>query len=363
MKSTALNTGVDIKELLEESYNTFNDFFRLALRGSEIAETLTIFHRNRPCFKKMESLCARIKQDLIRADNILPNINSQGIAWAVKDLIFVFTRLINAWTIVKGYVYNTPEGLNTIKAALSSDFPENFVAWQSATTDFIDSLTRSFVNLDNLMQMRSTFQKAEVHGNLNGSSSNNNSLENPTANQGTTALLPNPNIPLESGAGEGGGDNVTEKNTTPTKEHSGIGGGGGNSYEAASNYHFTAVNSNAEKELQEAASTSGKYLKTGTYKPLQKETAVPDGHALLPTPTTPPTLPTVDGGVGSHHQIYNDDEFWSTVSTPFDGIQVPAEHQASGKLNAIVERIMSMSTADLLFKSNFTKNYVSILCK
>lgn len=64
----------------------FNLLTHVALHGSEIAEKLAFNHRNRPCFKKIDSLCARMKQDLIRPDGVLPNINSQGIAWAVKDL-------------------------------------------------------------------------------------------------------------------------------------------------------------------------------------------------------------------------------------------------------------------------------------
>jgi hypothetical protein len=74
----------------------------MALRGCEVAEQLANNHKKRPCFKKIDSLCARMKQDLVRPDNVLANINSQGIAWAVKDFIFVFTRIINAWLIIKG---------------------------------------------------------------------------------------------------------------------------------------------------------------------------------------------------------------------------------------------------------------------
>jgi hypothetical protein len=66
---------------------------RIAMKGCDLAEDLSNSHKKRPCFKKIDSLAARLKQDLVRTDNVLANINSQGLAWAVKDFIFVFTRM------------------------------------------------------------------------------------------------------------------------------------------------------------------------------------------------------------------------------------------------------------------------------
>lgn len=144
----------------------FTEITQMAMRGCELAERLAHTHRNRPCFKKIDSLCARMKQDLVRPDSVLANINSQGMAWAVKDFIFVFTRIINAWIIIKGYVYNTPDGLAKVKNALSPEFGESFVRWQQATMEFVDNLIKSFVNLDQMVQsQRNAFQKYDNMGN------------------------------------------------------------------------------------------------------------------------------------------------------------------------------------------------------
>lgn len=62
-------------DIFNLSQKKFADLTRLAMRGSETAERLGYTHRNRPCFKKIDSLCARMKQDLIRPDGVLPNIN------------------------------------------------------------------------------------------------------------------------------------------------------------------------------------------------------------------------------------------------------------------------------------------------
>lgn len=154
----------------------FAEITQMALLGCDMAERLAHTHRNRPCFKKIDSLCARMKQDLVRQDTVLANINSQGMAWAVKDFIFVFTRIINAWIIIKGYVYNTPEGLAKVKCALSPDFDESFARWQAATKDFVENLIHSFVNLDQKVQsQRNAFQKFEpttATGNCGGGVSN-----------------------------------------------------------------------------------------------------------------------------------------------------------------------------------------------
>lgn len=128
------------------------NFTRTALRGCEIAEKIVHNHKNRPCFKKIDSLCARLKQDLSRQDSVLANINSQGIAWAVKDMIFTFTRIVNAWIIVKGYMYDIPPGLKKVKQSCSEGFDESFMKWQEATLDFLENLTESFEKLDNLVQ-------------------------------------------------------------------------------------------------------------------------------------------------------------------------------------------------------------------
>jgi len=85
---TGAGDGLRVQNLLRNSEvllheQRLHDITRISLQGSEIAERLANAHRNRPCFKKIDTLCARLKQDLLRPDGVLPNINSQGIAWAV----------------------------------------------------------------------------------------------------------------------------------------------------------------------------------------------------------------------------------------------------------------------------------------
>lgn len=83
----------------------------------------------------------------------MANINSQGIAWAVKDLIFAFTRIASAYTILKGYVYNTPEGLNKIKREFGPGFEDSFIQWQHATKEFEKHLVPAFIRLDRMNQL------------------------------------------------------------------------------------------------------------------------------------------------------------------------------------------------------------------
>ncbi|XP_019890825.1 protein mitoshell isoform X1 [Musca domestica] len=356
----------------------FNDLRRLALRGSDIAENLAKTHRNRPCFKKIDSLCARLKQDLIRPDGVLPNINSQGIAWAVKDFIFVFTRIINAWIIIKGYVYNTPEGLNKVKAALSPDFALAFAAWQDTTMDFIESLIKSFVNLDNLVQsQKNAYQKSDAAaGGLN------------TSNSPIKLLSTTPNILLD--------DSLDQNNNYLNR-----------------NYIYTMVEDSEDSQRQ--ATVNGTYFKTGTYNPIKKDELIAgepiaslivnnsninaDGLTLsasqLPTKnmTANETVvpfqnyfnnqimeccPTSNGNYQLSDTPLTTMEFMKSkennalnydlhvLQQNLAGIQVQCHNVENkmrknignvSKINAMKDRIMTMQNADMFFKFQFTKNY------
>ncbi|XP_053663171.1 protein mitoshell [Anopheles marshallii] len=134
----------------------FPELVKMALDGCKKAETLATCHQKRPCFKKIDSLCARLKQDLVKPDNVMSNINSQGIAWAVKDFIFVFTRIMNAWIIIKGYVPSKPEGLPMIQRELCPNFLVAFERWHETTHDLVQSLIKSFINLNKLAKQQRT---------------------------------------------------------------------------------------------------------------------------------------------------------------------------------------------------------------
>ncbi|XP_055836579.1 protein mitoshell-like isoform X2 [Episyrphus balteatus] len=135
----------DEKEKLTTSHDSMK---ALCLSCADDGEKIARIHCYRPFFKKIDGLCDRIKQDLIHHDSVIPHINSHGNVWAIKDLVFVCTRIINAWNITRGYVYDPSEGLNKVRSSLNPDFIPSFVAWQEATSKFIENLMMSFLSLD-----------------------------------------------------------------------------------------------------------------------------------------------------------------------------------------------------------------------
>lgn len=165
-----------------------HELTRIALQGCDLGENIALSHQKRPCFKKIDSLCARLKQDLLRPDNVLANINSQGVAWAVKDFIFVFTRIINAWIIIKDYANNRSEGLQKVRSAFASNFNESFEKWQDSTVDFIDQIIKSFHGLDDLVQSQRTNFGAnkDDHNMSNSSNDSLNGLTSPSMSSNGT---------------------------------------------------------------------------------------------------------------------------------------------------------------------------------
>ncbi|KAM7354189.1 mitoshell [Cochliomyia hominivorax] len=384
--TNSLSSPNSSKGTVTLSQAKFNELTRLALHGSEIAEKLAYTHRNRPCFKKIDSLCARMKQDLIRPDGVLPNINSQGIAWAVKDFIFVFTRVINAWIIIKGYVYNTPEGLNKVKSALSPDFAASFAAWQDTTMDFIENLIKSFVNLDLLVQsQKNVYQKTD---NINATIVGNNRGSNIVNNNSTTIKILQPT----NGGGGSGGSLLEESldflNSSTEKC---------NQNSLNKNYIYTMVEDS--EGSQRKATVNGTYFKTGTYNPIKKD-------SLLPGETTTTTGPLLNTSLEQYIDEQQLNDFW----TPAIDINLPPaasenisptnnpdflklkenitanwlnydlrvleqhlsefcqDYDPNGpprplgkdlieKLNIMIERLNAMKTADFFFKIQFTENY------
>ncbi|XP_064537813.1 protein mitoshell isoform X2 [Drosophila montana] len=309
------------------------DITRISLKGSDIAERLANAHRQRPCFKKMDTLCARLKQDLLRPDGVLPNINSQGIAWAVKDFIFVFTRIVNSWVILKGYVYNTPDGLNKIKDELPGGFMAAFDSWQISTLTLVEMIIKSFVNLDGMLQkQKNSFCKLDISSsnnnnnnnnnhyiinnnnnitinnnsnNNNNWSSNGNSSDSNSSNKtlnGTDIVLPMPPVPvhlaLDNGRGPGAfstpynsmksdhageqhlansfGEPQLQAEPTPMDGRS----------KSDLNYLYTMIQDS--EEAQRCVNANGTYLKTGTYTPLKKDANALD-HSSPPPPPPPST--------------------------------------------------------------------------
>lgn len=347
----------------------------MAMRGCELAERLAFTHRNRPCFKKIDSLCARMKQDLVRQDSVLANINSQGMAWAVKDFIFVFTRIINAWIIIKGYVYNTPEGLAKVKTSLSADFNDSFLKWQDATMDFVDNLIKSFVNLDQMVQtQRASFQKFDIGSSVPGASlsnkqahsSSNSSINcNQTNMQQTTSIhikkrepssksdndLPNDEtmsyvMKLFSLDGDPKPDTAMSSSlvadTSPNKSTS----------EHSTVTYLSNVFQDSE-ETQRQAMEKGTYFKTGLYNPLKKDLlsvpaavslntqAVQDPKSIFTQANTAPPSTTILNRFVGH----NGPSDFETPKAPIEANERRMSHFGIG-INSINQNNLLTKTID-----------------
>ncbi|XP_055544892.1 protein mitoshell isoform X2 [Wyeomyia smithii] len=251
----------------------------MAMQGCELAEQLANNHQKRPCFKKIDSLCARMKQDLIRPDSVLANINSQGMAWAVKDFIFVFTRIINAWIIIKGYVYNTPEGLERVQKVLSPDFLDHFLKWQDSTIDFVDSLIKSFTSLDETVQNQRT-SSVQKEANMKG-----NSMRQMKANEDKERglhelyeylkdIIPN----LAENKASSSSDNASSSDLS---DRSSV------IYDNAKSYLVPVVNDSEQTQMKH--NEHGTYFKTGIYEPVKKPPGLGSNHVPCSLKTTLPT--------------------------------------------------------------------------
>lgn len=120
---------------------------RIALAGCESAQKIFPSHSKRPYFKKIDLLCDRLKQDLSVTDRSVININSHGIAWAIKDFIFVFNRIMSAWIILRDYVYSSSDGMTCVQSAIDPNFQRDFMVWQDATIALSRSLINSYETL------------------------------------------------------------------------------------------------------------------------------------------------------------------------------------------------------------------------
>ncbi|KAH8263021.1 hypothetical protein KR044_003279 [Drosophila immigrans] len=332
---------------------------RISLYGSAIAEHVANAHRQRPCFKKVDTLCARLKQDLLRPDGVLPNINSQGIAWAVKDFIFVFTRIVNSWIILKGYVYNTPEGLNKIKDELPDGFMAAFDCWQITTLTMVELIIKSFVNLDTMLQkQKNSFTKMDIHNwNCNNSdNSSDSNSSNKTLNGTDISMLdegPNAFSTPRNSLGTGLASEPDDLNPIALDND--------HSHQVDVNYLFTMIQDS--EEAQRCVNANGTYLKTGTYTPLLK-----DANPVAPQlPQTPPkSMPM---------ELKPNENCQATVETGQTPIKAQLSmvktqcrhknvkpvsmlgHDISFKLFDLTNRIMLLQNVDRFFQKQFTRNY------
>lgn len=378
------------------------DITRISLQGSDIAERLANAHRQRPCFKKMDTLCARLKQDLLRPDGVLPNINSQGIAWAVKDFIFVFTRIVNSWVILKGYVYNTPDGLNKIKDKLPAGFMAAFDCWQITTLTLVDMIIKSFVNLDGMLQkQKNSFTHMDAYHNSfpsNGNSSDSTS-SNKTLN-GTDILLPvtavvSPQDNLKRAYGPSAYSTPhSSYNCSVTTAIGGSGAAGGSGKVTSINiindsteadpdsdimettpicshnlsYLYTMIEDS--EEAQRCVNANGTYLKTGTYTPLKKDANPTDQQSQQEEIHTPKMIVKS----GSQCDAVEPSKPLQKCHIPKAVLKTQCRHndvrpnttplslggrEMARKLFELSCRIMQLQNIDRFFQKQFTRNYVS----
>lgn len=156
----------------EKNSNALCDLQRIALHGCESAAKVFQTHSKRPYFKKIDLLCDRLKQDLSVTNKAVVNINSHGIAWAIKDFIFVFNRIMNAWIIMRDYYYSNSEGMQCVKDSMDPSFQEDFLKWQEATESLAKSLVQSYENLH---------QRDQRNGNRKGGKDSESSKNPPTS--------------------------------------------------------------------------------------------------------------------------------------------------------------------------------------
>lgn len=316
------------------------EFTRMALRGCDLGEKIALSHQKRPCFKKIDSLCARLKQDLVRNDGVLANINSQGVAWAVKDFIFVFTRIINAWIIIKGYANNSSEGLSKVRSALSSNFHECFNKWQESTSELVQEIIKSFLSLDNLVQTQRTVfnQKNDIYENSteNLNVDKQDSFED---SYSSNSSLPPTEAP------------ETEKN-------------------------FSTVLANSE-EVQVKHLENGTYFKTGVYNPLRKK-EISGAISVGDVKDIKLTKSAIHVSQGTIEVMKNENELKKALNK--DHIQKVTPHKTHFYLKSIwhstvekefndmskwtnffLNKILNLQEGEYFFNSQFIENYVSSL--
>ncbi|XP_055643105.1 protein mitoshell isoform X3 [Toxorhynchites rutilus septentrionalis] len=344
----------------------------MAMQGCEMAEQLAHSHQKRPCFKKIDSLCARMKQDLIRPDNVLANINSQGVAWAVKDFIFVFTRIMNAWIIIKGYVYNTPEGLERMQKEFSPDFLENFLKWQDSTIDFVDSLIKSFGNLDLLEQNQRTNgahkeSSSKTAGNRRSKTDEEKERSIHELYEYLKDIIPNSSdIKVASSSGNASSSDLSDRSNIV--------------YDSTKSYPSSTVNDCEQPQIKH--NENGAYLKTGIYetakKPLTFGPNTNMGATKIPFTSTPKILKNpiphdrpdilealcnvrhdADDSIHRANEATNI-ALGSRLQLDFFNdaiIRYSYDSETVAKIHFLLQKVFSFNETKYFLNAQFTKNY------
>ncbi len=332
-------------------------FKNIVIKGCESAENLAYFHRNRPCFKKINCLCARLKQDVDRADSVLANINSQGVPWAVKDFIFVFTRIVSEWNIIKDYVYNNSDGMRTIKSAISDRLVVSFLKWQEVTSDFVEDLTKSFDGLQELTlsQTRST----ECQKNTDPCSNEQKAFISDTESFDSFKVTVNRDCGSERPGSDHSSDSSIGYPNLNVKQLS-IGSDRKFEYIKTGIYKCTvAGNVNHQNHL---TSNGVHRVTTMENDHLKSQMARTDDNAKksyftnilsgIPNPVGKKTAPE------KCHQRTSPETFAKNpVDTNHDALELNVRKNAKSEL---LQKVCFIEESKFFFSSQFTKNYVSV---
>lgn len=311
---------------------------------------MTKNHKYRPCFKKIDSLCARLKQDISRPDGVLNNLNSQGMAWAVKDFIFVFTRIINAWLILKGYIYNRSEGMRKVQAAFSGSFQEGFFQWQRVTQQLIENIIESFENLDEAVQKSRTNGVNVSSGGGGGAGASNKPASAAAAAARMASidlsnfLWENKEVTMRKSSNKGGDEDRASHYAEPQQPHVATAARAGTNL-------ATPVYNEAERDEFET------YYKTGLYQSMKRSGAT--GAALAR-----------EARVGERKEEAED-----LLEAQKENVSPPQEMDLIDKLNLennikryeeetastiryLLDRVRGIRETSYFFNVHFLKNYV-----
>lgn len=290
-----------------------------------------------------------------RADSVLANINSQGVPWAVKDFIFVFTRIVSAWNIIKDYVYNNSDGMRTIKSAISDRLVVSFLKWQEVTSDFVEDLTKSFDGLQELTLSQT--RNAE---------SQKNADSNPVANDQKGFISDTESFDSFKVSG-----NKDFTNERPGSDQS-------------SDSSVSYINSNV-KQLSVGSDHKFEYIKTGIYKCTVAKTQNHQNHfndngfhrvtsigyepkyqSARPDVAKKSFFTNTSSGIQNFPRHTIQQEKLHCHASPETFLKNPADINQNVEMNMrknpktdLLQKVCYIEESKYFFNSQFTKNYVS----
>lgn len=324
------------------------------------------------------------------------------MAWAVKDFIFVFTRIINAWLILKGYIYNRSEGMRKVQAAFSGNFQDGFFQWQKVTQQLIENIIESFENLDEAVQKSRTNgsggggsgqgSQTGGGGGKSGSSSSCSSSTRMNSVDLSNFLWENKEVTMRASSNKGGsvtpavgggGGGMTggeersgettifEREMSHFMERSGGGGeqgrgsaGGG----GGSSNLTTPIYNEAERDELET------YYKTGLYQSMKRrERGGGNGGG---GGVNRPAVTGGGGGVPEEDYHQSIDQIESQKENNPGQLNIPDEldlidkldletnlrryeQEAEGNIQYLLHRVVDINETPYFFHAHFMKNYVS----